>query len=67
MKKTVHYEADENGYRIVGEETQPLDGPHVDLEGTAVVHTAAHGTDLKYKIQSIPVEGESPKIVDSQQ
>ncbi|XP_068900301.1 pro-resilin-like [Tenebrio molitor] len=63
-KRTVHYEADDKGYRVTGEEVVPLDGPKIDLTGTASVNNAAHGTRITYKVQSIPVPGPVGKIVD---
>ncbi|KAL1502401.1 hypothetical protein ABEB36_007547 [Hypothenemus hampei] len=65
-KRTVHYEADENGYRIVGTEAVPLDGPHVDLTGTASVQTEFNGKGLAYKIQSVPIEGSKVSNVVSE-
>lgn len=44
------------------EEETPLDGPHVNLKGTASVSQAAHGQLLEYQVQSVPVE-EGTKIV----
>lgn len=44
-------------------ETVPLAGPHVDLTGTASVQSAAHGSHLAYKVQSVPVEGPISKVV----
>ncbi|KAK9871992.1 hypothetical protein WA026_015237 [Henosepilachna vigintioctopunctata] len=61
-KRTYHYVADDKGYRIVSSEVVPLDGPQVNLEGTASVDSAAHGTKVSYRVQSIPAVG--PKIVD---
>ncbi|XP_066149107.1 uncharacterized protein Cpr51A [Euwallacea fornicatus] len=66
-KRTVHYVADENGYRVTGMEAVPLDGPHVNLAGTASVDAAAHGTHLSYKIQSVPIEGALSKVVGNGQ
>ncbi|XP_017468520.1 PREDICTED: larval cuticle protein A3A [Rhagoletis zephyria] len=38
VMRTVHYEADENGYRVVKEETQEIgDGPQFDENGEATV------------------------------
>ncbi|XP_030752933.1 uncharacterized protein LOC115879993 [Sitophilus oryzae] len=65
-KRTVHYVADDKGYRVLRMEAVPLDGPHVDLAGTASVNSAAHGSHLAYRIQSIPVEGPVSKVVDTQ-
>ncbi|CAG9770841.1 unnamed protein product [Ceutorhynchus assimilis] len=48
-KRNVQYVADENGYRVIGESAVPLDGPHIDLSGTASVQSAAHGSRLAYK------------------
>ncbi|KAL3271330.1 hypothetical protein HHI36_021818 [Cryptolaemus montrouzieri] len=62
FKRTYHYVADDKGYRIVGTEVVPLEGPKVNLEGTASVDAAAHGTQLSYKVQSVPAVGQ--KIVD---
>ncbi|XP_076256307.1 uncharacterized protein LOC143193800 [Rhynchophorus ferrugineus] len=62
-KRTVKYVADDKGYRIVGMEAVPLDGPHVDLSGTASVQSAAHGTHVAYKVQSIPIEGPISKVI----
>ncbi|EFA05533.1 uncharacterized protein Cpr51A [Tribolium castaneum] len=64
VKRTVHYEADDKGYRITGQEETPLDGPKIDLTGTAAVSNAAHGTHIQYRVQSIPVPGPVAKIID---
>ncbi|GJQ78187.1 hypothetical protein Trydic_g2517 [Trypoxylus dichotomus] len=56
LKRRVHYIADENGFRIVKEETEPLPGPQVDLNGVASVTNKAHGTELKYTVKSVPVK-----------
>ncbi|XP_060533711.1 uncharacterized protein LOC132706398 [Cylas formicarius] len=61
-QRTVHYEADQNGYRITGMEAVPLDGPQIDLTGTASVETAAHGRHVAYRVQSVPVEGPVAKV-----
>lgn len=45
-------------------EAIPLDGPHIDLMGTASVSNSAHGTQLKYKVVSVPVPGPVGKIVN---
>ncbi|XP_045465801.1 uncharacterized protein LOC123674770 [Harmonia axyridis] len=62
FKRTYEYVADDKGYRIVRSEVVPLQGPNVDLQGTASVDAAAHGTQLSYKVKSVPAVG--PKIVE---
>lgn len=42
---------------------QPLDGPHKDPKGTASVSTMAHGKQISYTVQSVPIEGPAQKIV----
>ncbi|KAI4454889.1 cuticle protein [Holotrichia oblita] len=56
LKRTVHYIADENGFRIVKEESEPLPGPKIDLNGVASVTNKAHGTELTYSVKSVPVK-----------
>lgn len=34
---------------------EPLEGQQVNPSGLASVRTAAHGTELKYRIKSVPV------------
>lgn len=51
FKRTVHYEADENGYRVVREDVQPIgDGPQFDPNGTAEIQTNSHNNNLRYSI-----------------
>ncbi|KAE8738922.1 Cuticle Protein CPR RR Unclassified 25 [Frankliniella occidentalis] len=51
FRRTVHYEADENGYRVTKEEVEPLgDGPQPDPAGTADVRAQISGTDFGYRI-----------------
>lgn len=45
-------------------EAIPLEGPKVDLRGTATVQNAAHGTELKYQVVSVPVEGPVSKVLE---
>jgi len=53
-KRTIKYEADEGGYRVVGEETEPIGaGPQVDLlNGKADVHTQVDGFNTQYSISA---------------
>ncbi|EDW74736.1 uncharacterized protein Dwil_GK15739 [Drosophila willistoni] len=45
VKRTVHYEADENGYRVVKEDTQPIgEGPEFNPEGKADVEGSLIGS-----------------------
>ncbi|XP_068147925.1 cuticle protein 7-like [Drosophila tropicalis] len=45
VKRTVHYEADENGYRVVKEDTQPIgEGPQFNPEGQADVQGSLIGS-----------------------
>lgn len=48
-------------------EAIPLEGPKIDLSGTAIVHNAAHGTELKYQVVSVPVEGPVSKVLQGEQ
>lgn len=49
VMRTVHYEADENGYRVVKEETQDIgDGPQFNANGQADVQGSLIG---KYSIK----------------
>ncbi|XP_055676989.1 uncharacterized protein LOC129786165 [Lutzomyia longipalpis] len=44
FKRTVHYEADENGYRVINEEIEPIgDGPQYNPKGKATVETSLTG------------------------
>lgn len=44
IKRTVHYEADENGYRVVKEETQQIgNGPLVNPNGKAEIKSSLAG------------------------
>lgn len=45
------------------EEPLDRDGPRIDPKGTASVSTMAHGKEISYKVQSVPVEGPMQKIV----
>ncbi|XP_023030811.1 larval cuticle protein A3A-like [Drosophila tropicalis] len=45
VKRTVHYEADENGYRVVKEDTQEIgEGPRFNPEGQADVQGSLIGS-----------------------
>lgn len=49
--RTIHYVADENGYRVTKEEIEPIgDGPQYDPNGTADVSTQLHNKNLHYSI-----------------
>ncbi|XP_055320270.1 uncharacterized protein LOC129577379 isoform X2 [Sitodiplosis mosellana] len=51
FKRTIHYEADENGYRVVKEEIEPIgDGPQYNPNGTADVTADLHNNQLSYSI-----------------
>lgn len=53
FRRTVHYEADENGYRVTKEEVEPIgDGPQPNPSGTADVAAQISGTDFRYRITS---------------
>ncbi|PSN44750.1 hypothetical protein C0J52_10734 [Blattella germanica] len=55
-KRTVHYRADENGYRVTKEEVEPIgEGPQVNLDGDAVVSTNVGGVDNKYRITAADI------------
>ncbi|KAF5286197.1 hypothetical protein FQA39_LY16367 [Lamprigera yunnana] len=58
FKISVNYIADKDGYRVTGMEATPLDGPRIDLTGTASISSTAHGTQLQYKVGSIPSQTE---------
>ncbi|GLH15228.1 Uncharacterized protein GBIM_19595 [Gryllus bimaculatus] len=50
-RRTVHYEADENGYRVIKQESEPIgDGPELDLHGTAKVSSNVAGVTNQYVI-----------------
>lgn len=45
FKRTVHYEADEGGYRVVKEEIEPIgDGPRINPLGKADVSSSIAGS-----------------------
>ncbi|CAL8070623.1 unnamed protein product [Orchesella dallaii] len=55
FKRTVNYEADENGYRVVAETVEPISdhGPQVDLvNGKADIHTQIGGVDTQYSVNA---------------
>ncbi|GAB0093579.1 uncharacterized protein DMENIID0001_087390 [Sergentomyia squamirostris] len=55
FKRTVHYEADENGYRVINEVMEPIgDGPQYNPKGQATVETSLTG---RYSI----TEGDSAR------
>ena len=44
VRRTVHYEADENGYRVVKEDTENIgDGPQFNADGQADVQGSLIG------------------------
>lgn len=45
------------------EESLDPEGPRIDLKGTASVSQMAHGTQISYKVQSVPAEGPVQKII----
>ncbi|XP_014249796.1 putative uncharacterized protein DDB_G0294196 [Cimex lectularius] len=52
FKRTVHYVADENGYRVVKEESEPIGtGPVHNPSGQVDVLTSHSGTTLQYSLQ----------------
>jgi len=69
FKRTVKYEADEGGYRVVGEEVEPIgDGPQIDLHGgRADVHSQVEGVNTQYSISADEIrsmtsrDGPAPK------
>ncbi|KAF6214863.1 hypothetical protein GE061_009607 [Apolygus lucorum] len=49
FKRTVHYEADEGGYRVVKEESEPIgSGPQYDPNGEVYVNFQQSGSNLQY-------------------
>lgn len=51
FRRTIHYQADENGYRVVKEEIEPIgDGPQFNPNGTADVSANLHNNHLSYSI-----------------
>ncbi|KAG8307091.1 hypothetical protein J6590_031491 [Homalodisca vitripennis] len=52
FKRTVHYQADENGYRVVKEDVEPIgDGPQVNpYNGRAEVSSNIEGNVLQYSV-----------------
>ncbi|XP_031633701.1 uncharacterized protein LOC116347281 [Contarinia nasturtii] len=51
FRRTIHYEADQNGYRVVKEEIEPIgDGPQYNPQGTADVSADLHDNHLSYSI-----------------
>ncbi|KAB0791779.1 hypothetical protein PPYR_03579 [Photinus pyralis] len=61
FKIKVDYIADDQGYRVTGMEAVPLEGPKVDPKGTASVSSTAHGSQLRYRVASIPVPAAQPE------
>ncbi|BES89040.1 Insect cuticle protein [Nesidiocoris tenuis] len=52
FKRTVFYEADENGYRVVKEESEPIGhGPEFHPDGEIEVNSQQSGSSLRYKIR----------------
>jgi len=64
FKRTVNYEADENGYRVVAETVEPISetGPVVDLNGRAEVHTHIGGIQTQYSVTGDELEGHRQRI-----
>ncbi|KAF5286196.1 hypothetical protein FQA39_LY16366 [Lamprigera yunnana] len=57
VKRTVFYEADENGYRVVKEEEEPLgNGPQIDPNGHADVRSFVAGNALQYSITAADIQ-----------
>jgi hypothetical protein len=56
FKRTVHYEADQNGYRVVKEESEAIgDGPVINPKGRAEVKSSLAGD------YSVTLEDYKPK------
>ncbi|GLG95725.1 Uncharacterized protein GBIM_02641, partial [Gryllus bimaculatus] len=54
VRRLVKYVADENGYRVLSDEAEPLEGPKGDPEGVASVRTVVEGQELSYSVQNDP-------------
>ncbi|KAJ9586815.1 hypothetical protein L9F63_019601, partial [Diploptera punctata] len=51
FKRTVHYEADENGFRVKKEEVEPIgSGPQLNLDGKATISSNIEGINNEYTI-----------------
>jgi len=61
VKRTVKYVADENGYRVVSEESEDIgDGPNVDMKGKADVHSQYDGVETKYSMSADDMASPEP-------
>ncbi|KAL3271331.1 hypothetical protein HHI36_021819 [Cryptolaemus montrouzieri] len=61
FKRTVHYEADEKGYRVVKEEVQEIgDGPLINPNGSAKVESYVAGKTLNYQITNRDIISRKP-------
>jgi hypothetical protein len=56
FERTIHYVADDKGYRVVKEVVTPLnvDGPKIDPHGTAQVRVDINGAGMSYAIKAVP-------------
>ncbi|KAL1124245.1 hypothetical protein AAG570_002015 [Ranatra chinensis] len=56
FKRTVHYVADENGYRVLKEESEPIGfGPKINPAGHVDVSTNIGGNSLQYTITAADI------------
>ncbi|KAK9871993.1 hypothetical protein WA026_015238 [Henosepilachna vigintioctopunctata] len=64
FRRTVHYEADENGYRVVKEDVQEIgNGPLINPDGSAKVKAYVAGNVVDYQWSSIlNTEENSPTL-----
>ncbi|KAF2881934.1 hypothetical protein ILUMI_24231 [Ignelater luminosus] len=66
VKRTVFYEADDKGYRVVKEEEEPLgDGPQFNPRGQANVSSFVAGNAVQYSITSDDIPERNPAIRDT--
>ena len=60
----VHYEADENGYRVTSMETEEIgSGPVTNKEGKAFVQSLQHGLESKYAIMGKQGSRSEPRFL----
>ncbi|XP_071448262.1 uncharacterized protein [Hetaerina americana] len=63
--RTVHYEADENGYRVISQEIQSIgDGPQPDPNGTAHVANEFGNARNEYAITAADLAPAEEEIID---
>ncbi|XP_069669190.1 uncharacterized protein [Periplaneta americana] len=55
-RREVKYEADENGYRVIRDEIQPLPGPKVNPKGTNSTPVVMDGAEIRNSLTRVPEE-----------